>query len=98
MIRPHEDGCVRQGEAARKGEWTGGDPLGGVKAPEALTLPDPAKRFARSAARLEALSAGHSMAEWLRFMAQLAQAQHVAATTLTSLPGPDRTAVDHAVE
>jgi FdhE protein len=89
---------VRQGEAARKGEWTGGDPLGGVKAPEALTLPDPAKRFARSAARLEALSAGHPMSEWLRFMAQLAQAQHVAAGALRPFAGPDQAAVDQAVE
>ena len=33
-----------------------GSPLGGVKAPEALILPDPTTRFASSAARLEALS------------------------------------------
>jgi FdhE protein len=88
---------VRQGEPARKGEWTG-DPLGGVKAPEALTLPDPAKRFARSAARLEALSAGHPMSEWLRFMAQLAKAQHVAAGALRPFAGPDQAVVDQAVE
>jgi FdhE protein len=89
---------VKQGEPVRKGEWAGGDPLGGVKAPEALILPDPATRFARSAARLEALSAGHPMMEWLRFMAQLAQAQHVAAGALRPFAGPDRTAVDQAVE
>jgi FdhE protein len=89
---------VRQAELGRKGEWTGGGPLGGVKAPEALTLPDPATRFARSAARLEALSAGHPMMEWLRFMAQLAQAQHAAAGALRLFAGPDQTAVDQAVE
>jgi FdhE protein len=88
---------VRQGEVAPKGAWTG-DALGGVKAPEALILPDPATRFARSAARLEALSAGHPMAEWLRFMAQLAQAQHVAATTLGPLAGPAQSAVEQAVD
>ena len=87
---------MRQGEAAPKGAWTG-DPLGGVKAPEALTLPNPATRFARSAARLEALSAGHPMMEWLRFMGQLAQAQHVVTNALRPFPGPSQTAVDQAV-
>ncbi len=55
---------MRQGEVAPQGKWTG-DLSGGVKAPPALILPDPATRFARSAARLEALAAGHPMAEWL---------------------------------
>jgi len=87
---------VRQGEVAPKGKWTG-DPSGGVKAPEALILPDPATRFARSAARLEALSAGHPMMEWLRFMAQLAQAQHVVAATLRPFAKPEQIAVEHAV-
>jgi FdhE protein len=85
---------VRQGETG-KGAWIG-NPLGGVKAPEALVLPDPTTRFARSAARLEALSAGHPMAEWLRFMARLAQAQHVAATTLPPFAGPSLAAVEQA--
>jgi FdhE protein len=67
-----------------------------VKAPEALMLPDPATRFARSAARLGALAAGHPMMEWLHFMAQLAEAQHVVVTGL-KIAGPDRTAVDQAV-
>lgn len=88
---------MRQGEAAPKGAWTG-DPLGGVKAPEALVLPDPATRFARSAARLEALSDGHPMMEWLRFMGELAQAQDAAARARRPFAGPDRTAVDQAVE
>jgi FdhE protein len=88
---------VRQGEAAPKGGWTG-NPLGGVKAPEALMLPDPATRFARSAARLEALSEGHPMMEWLRFMGQLATAQDVAARALRHFAGPDKTTVDQAVE
>jgi FdhE protein len=85
---------VRQGEVG-KGAWIG-NPLGGVKAPEALILPDPATRFVRSAARLEALSAGHPMTEWLRFMAQLARAQHVAITTLRPFAGPSRAAVELA--
>jgi FdhE protein len=88
--------AVRQGEVASKGVWTG-NPLGGVKAPDALILPDPATRFARSAARLEALATGHPMGDWLRFMARLAQAQHVAATTLAPFPGPGPDAVQQAV-
>jgi FdhE protein len=88
---------VRQGEATPKSGWTG-NPLGGVKAPEALMLPDPATRFARTAARLEALSDGHPMMEWLRFMGQLAQAQDVAARELGPFAGPDQAAVDQAVE
>jgi FdhE protein len=87
---------VRQGEVA-KGAWIG-NPLGGVKAPEALILPDPMTRFARSAARLEALSAGHPMTEWLRFVARLAQAQHAAATALGPFAGPSQAAVEQAVE
>jgi FdhE protein len=85
---------VRQGETG-KGVWIG-NPLGGVKAPQALVLPDPTTRFARSAARLEALSTGHPMAQWLCFMAKLAQAQHVAATTLPPFSGPSPAAVERA--
>jgi FdhE protein len=87
---------VRQGEIG-KGAWIG-NPLGGVKAPEALVLPDPTTRFARTAARLEALSAGHPMEGWLRFMAQLARAQSLAAGTLRPFAGPSRAAVEQAVD
>jgi FdhE protein len=87
---------MRQGEVASKGTWTG-NPLGGVKAPEALLLPDPATRFVRSAARLEVLSTGHPMMVWLRFMARLAEAQHVVATTSAPFAGPDQAEVDQAV-
>jgi FdhE protein len=88
---------VRQGEAASKGRWTG-NPLGGVKAQEALILPDPATRFASIAARLNGLSVGHPMTEWLRFMSQVAQAQHVVANALKLPTGPSQAAVNHAVE
>jgi FdhE protein len=88
---------MRVGEVASKGAWIG-SAQGGVSAPDALNLPDLATRFARTAARLEALADGHPLAAWLRFMAQLAQAQHVAATTLGTLAGPTQEAVDQAVE
>lgn len=87
---------MKRGEIASK-SWIG-DPQGGVKAPALLMLPEPGVRFARTAARLDALSANHPMAEWLRFMAQLATAQHFAAITLSPLAGPTGTAVVQAVE
>ena len=83
---------MRQGEVAPKGGWAG-NPMGGVTVPAALFLPDPATIFARRAARLDALSAGHQMAEWLRFMARLARAQHEVATALgATTPGATRLA------
>jgi FdhE protein len=89
---------MRQGEVAPQGKWTG-SAAGGVAAPYPITLPDPARRFAGTARRLEALSAGHPMEEWLRFMAQLAWAQHELATTLPSLPPLlDASVVKKAVE
>jgi FdhE protein len=88
---------VRQGEVAPTGSWIG-NPQGGVEAPDPLILPNPAARFATTAARLEALSDGHPMADWLRFMAGLAQAQHDAVAALAPLAGPDAALVRQAVE
>ena len=68
---------MKQGVVAPKGKWEG--VLGGVKAPEAIVLPDPAKRFTTTSARLEALAAGHPMEDWLRFLSRLTQAQAAAA-------------------
>jgi FdhE protein len=82
---------------APKQTWTPGPP-GGVKAPPALILPDPAARFARTAARLDSLSIGHPMGEWLRFMARLTAAQHVIATTMGSISGSEPAVVSQAVE
>jgi FdhE protein len=87
---------MRQGEVASKGTWSGGAALNGVKAPEAIILPDPAVRFARTAARLRALSANHVMADWLRFMAQLADSQHAVATGMPPPPAPSREDMDRA--
>src|SRR5260370_30109719 len=70
----------------------------GVKAQDALILPDPATRFARTAARLDCLSAGHPMEPWLRFMARLAEAQHVVASALAPIAGPDQAAGAQAVD
>jgi FdhE protein len=75
---------VRQGEVVPSGKWTGAAGAG-VSAPLPMILPDPAKRFAATARRLDRVAIGHPMEEWLRFMAQLAWAQHAA---VTALPPP----------
>jgi FdhE protein len=87
---------MRQGETAPKGGWIG-NPTGGVKAPEPILLPDPAVRFTRTAERLERLSEGHPMEGWLDFMAQLARAQHRAASRLELLSATDEAMVEQAV-
>jgi FdhE protein len=88
---------VRQGEVAPQGKWTG-SALGGVKAPEALILPDSGKRFSGTAARLEILAAGHPMEDWLRFMSKLVLAQCVAATEIEAVAAPELSVVEQAVE
>jgi FdhE protein len=88
---------VRQGEVGSTGSWIG-NPQGGVVAPDPLILPDPGTRFAATAARLRALADGHPMADWLRFMAGLAQAQHDAVATLAALAAPVADVVSQAVE
>ena len=86
---------MRMGEVAAKGKWEGA--LGGVKAPDAILLPDPAKRFVNTAARLEALAAGHPMGDWLGFMARLSRAQHRAAIGLGPLETISVAIVEQAV-
>jgi FdhE protein len=61
-------------------------------------LPDPARRFANTAGRLDALSSGHPMQEWLRFMARIARAQMRSATTLAPAPALGLTEVARAVD
>jgi FdhE protein len=86
---------VRQGETAPKGGWIG-NASGGVKAPAPILLPDPAARFARTAARLERLADGHAAEGWLAFMAEASRAQ-AAAASLPAPRGPDKAAVAQAV-
>jgi FdhE protein len=87
---------VKQGGIAPKGKWEG--VLGGVKAPDPIVLADPAKRFADTSARLDALASGHPMEDWLRFMSELARGQHAAATLAKSPAAPDPSAIEQAVE
>jgi FdhE protein len=63
--------------------------IGSVEVPPFVRLPDLTLIFARRAARLEALAAGHVLELWLKFMAALTRAQHEALAKLPSgrLPG-----------
>jgi FdhE protein len=88
---------VKQGGFAPEGKWTG-NALGGVQAPEAIVLPNPNKRFAGTATRLEKLATGHPMEDWLGFMAKLAHAQSAAVTTLSPPGTPEQTVVEQAVD
>jgi FdhE protein len=87
---------MRQGGAPPEGKWKG-SATGGVKAPDPLILPDPAKRFSNTAARLEVLAAGHPMEDWLRFMTKLVRAQQFAVATLPPLAGLEQSFVEQAV-
>ncbi len=71
---------MRQGGAPPTGKWIG-NATDGVKAPEPILQPDPARRFSATAERLAALAPAHAMADWLGFMARLSWAQHEAAVT-----------------
>lgn len=65
--------------------------IGSVEVPPFVRLPDLTLVFARRAARLDALAAGHVLEPWLRFMAALTRAQHAALPKLPSghLPGAE---------
>ena len=87
---------MRQGEVAPRGKWEG--VLGGVRAPDAIVLADPLKRFTNTSARLAALAPGHPMEDWLRFMSHLARAQQAAAAMAKSPVAPELSAVEQAIE
>ena len=87
---------MRQGELTPKGGWIG-NASGGVKAAEPIVLPDPGRRFSRTAERLERLAEGHATEGWLAFMAGAARAQAAAAAKLPWPRAPDKTAVARAV-
>jgi FdhE protein len=61
-------------------------------------MPDLAKRFAVTAARLDHLAAGHPMEPWLRFVARLSRAQHTVAATLAPAAILDPDDITRAVE
>lgn len=64
---------------------------GGVSAPPAIRLPDPASLFRARAERFRALSPGHQLGPYLAFLADLAAAQDAALADLPApaMPSPD---------
>ena len=87
---------MRQGGGVPTGKWQG-SAAGGVTAPDAIIPPDLSRRFAATAARLEARAIGHPMADWLRFMADLSWAQHEAVEILRTTRGRLPAEIDRAV-
>ena len=70
-----------------------GDPTRDIVGqPEPIVLPDPPALFTRRAARLETLADGHPMADWLRFIAEVAhtQAAIIPAPVTPDLPALER--------
>lgn len=62
----------------------------------AFILPVKSSIFADRAKRFEALANGHSLSEWLDFLAQLTRAQHDALKTIPELALPDAAAVEQS--
>lgn len=88
---------MKQAGTPPEGKWTGPSHAG-VKAPDPIVLPDPSRRFAATARRLEQFAEGHPMEPWLRFMAMLSWAQDAVATTLNTGVSLDEQVVTRAVE
>ena len=88
---------MKQAGTPPEGKWTGPSHAG-VNAPDPIVLPDPSRRFAATARRLEQFAEGHPMESWLRFMAMLSWAQDAVATTLNTGVSLDEQIVARAVE
>jgi FdhE protein len=70
-----------------------GDPQQGVRQPVPIILPDVSSLFRNRAERLLSLADNHVMANWLRFMARLAEAQHEAVAAIAVKAPPIEPAV-----
>lgn len=64
-------------------------PIKSSSEPPHVIAPDAAAIFATRAQRFEQLAAGHSLGDWLQFLAALSRAQHAALQSLPALPLPD---------
>jgi FdhE protein len=65
--------------------------------PPAILAPD-AELFQRRARRFEQLAEGHSLGDWLRFLAILSRLQHEALQAIPAVPLPDAAALARARE
>jgi FdhE protein len=66
-------------------------PIKSSSEPPHVIAPDASVIFATRAQRFEQLAAGHSLGDWLQFLAALSRAQHEALQALPALPLPDAT-------
>jgi len=66
-------------------------PIKSGSEPPHVIAPIAATIFATRAERFEQLAAGHSLGDWLQFLAALSRAQHDALQSLPALPLPDAT-------
>ncbi len=66
-------------------------PIKSSSEPPHVIAPDAATIFATRAQRFEQLAAGHSLGDWLQFLAALTRAQHEALQSLPTLRLPDAT-------
>ncbi len=66
-------------------------PIKSSSEPPHVIAPDVTTIFATRAQRFDQLAAGHSLGDWLQFLAALTRAQHQALQALPALPLPDAT-------
>lgn len=64
-------------------------PIKSSSEPPHVIAPDATSIFATRAGRFGQLAAGHSLGDWLLFLAALSRAQHAALQSLPALPLPD---------
>ena len=64
-------------------------PIKSSSEPPHVILPDAASIFAARAERFDQLAGGHSLSDWLHFLAAITRAQHTALQSLPALPLPD---------
>jgi len=64
-------------------------PIKSSSEPPHVITPDPATIFATRALRFEHLAEGHTLSDWLRFLAAITRAQHRALQSLPTLALPD---------
>ncbi len=64
-------------------------PIKSSSEPPHVIVPESAAIFAGRALRFEQLAEGHSLGDWLRFLAAITRAQHEALQRLPALPLPD---------
>ena len=73
-------------------------PIRSSSEPPHVIAPDATTVFATRAQRFEQLAEGHTLGDWLRFLATITRAQHEALQSLPALPLPDAAQLARARE